>query len=72
MPLKILEGNDATQFRIAVADSDGTDGVRDEFYYYVDTFDFEIDEWDTFVRPLTDYQELWSNNDTGLQGAFNP
>ena len=66
VPLRILDDNVASQFRIAVGDTDGTDGVRDEFYYYVNTFDYEIGEWDTFVRPLTEYSELWSNGGDGV------
>ena len=69
MPLRILEDNEAAQFRITVADSDGTDGARDEYHYYVNTFDYEEGEWDTFVRPLTDYDELWSNE--GGDGEIN-
>ena len=71
VPLKILADNEAGQFRIAVADSDGTDGMRDEFYYYVDTFDFEIDEWDTFVRPLTEFDTIWSNGGDGEMNFGN-
>ena len=62
--LKVLEDNEASRFRIAISDSDGP-GVRDEFYYYVDTFDYEWGEWGTFVRPLIDYNEVYSDGGDG-------
>lgn len=64
MPIRILEDNESSLFRIVLADSDGT-GASDDFYYHVNPFDFEVGEWDTFVRPLAEFDELISNGGDG-------
>ena len=63
--LRILEGNDVAQFRISLVDNDGPGGDGDEFFYDVDTFDYEIAEWDVFVRPLTDFSGMGGTNGDG-------